>query len=136
MGFGGIYLGDLSLGYNGKMTVVYNSFFHMGPRSFFNIIRQRLGFTNSPITVGGVTFAQGPCAATYPNVTITLSGVNLTLTPDQYIRTSDAACVLGFATWNRTAPDGLPWTLGWALLHNTYTQFNYGQRTFGFAYLG
>lgn len=133
-----IQLGPYILGYNGKLTVAFNSPYHMMPMSAFNLVRQLLNFTGPTYTRGSVTVASGPCLLGAPNLEFVVDGVDLVLTSGQYIiSTADPnICYLAVAGWSGPIPDGLSFTLGSSLFASgAYTVFDYANKTFGLATL-
>lgn len=140
LGMNGIAVGNSSLGYNGELTVVFNSPYHMMPKPAFNVVRQLLNFTGPTFTQGNVMVASGSCLFGFnpPNITYTVDGKNLTLTPSQYIQTTvnPEVCYLLIAGWAGPAPQGLTYTLGSSIfISGSYAVFNYANATFGLAEL-
>lgn len=72
-------------------------------------------------------------AATAPDITITLSGKDYTLTAEDYIIHNGPLCLFAFVGIDIPAPAGPLWILGDPWMRKYYTVFDYGNSQVGFA---
>lgn len=108
------------------------------PKSIAKAMNAQLGCTPDPIAPTECVFTEGcPDFSTLPNMTVTLSGVDYVLTPEQYVlevKTVFAtACISGIMGFDIPAPAGPLVILGDVFMRGYYVKFDRGNKQLGFA---
>jgi hypothetical protein len=131
-----VAIDNLRLGYNGFVSVDFNSPFSVVPTPFIETFFAFVNVTASVFGFGELTVYQFDCNANqwpdpniWPNITYSMAGgVPFVMTPFQYVfkdPNNDTSCTLGFADSGTVDPADRAWTLGVNAFNGTYVAFDF-----------
>lgn len=127
-------------GSNGLLAITLNSEYNIVPQQVFDTIVTQLGYAGATrVTSGNIvtlsTAACPPDIATLPVIQYSIDGQLLELPRAQYFRTASSQCFLYFGYFSNPALNllgpGINYTLGYRMLRNSYTVFDFDQRKVG-----
>lgn len=132
--------GNVGLGYNGFVTINTNSPGNFVPDPVRKAIVELIGLPSMEYQQGNALYSAYLCSSldfdTLPNVTYYLDNKPLVLTPTQYIinyQDTLGFCILSFGGSAGVDPIRSAFTLGTIMMNNSYTVFDFEQKTFGIA---
>ena len=126
-----IEIGNIALGYNGRIQFMINSPYSVVPKAVFDVVTQVLPIGNYTVaSMDSVFVAKFDCnnlPVTMPNITYSIQGDPLVLQPYQYILGSGTNCSLAFAYLNSTTSDkfGFDFTFGYTIMYNQFMIIDY-----------
>lgn len=94
----------------------------LGPQADITTILNAIGVSSSSLSVNCNSISK------YPNVTLTIAGLNYTLTANDYVISFKGQCSIGFGV---NTQDNNTWLLGNVFLARFYTIFDIGNMSIG-----